>query len=273
MRNKRLIILLSVVAVLVVFVIAGCATFLVRDVEAYGYYQNAPADYDAKVIEAAGIKKNSSMFFIKDSDVKSRIENAYYNVEVINIERKFPDRVSINYVVHDNAFQYRSGNTYYQCYSSGRIGSSSDAEQFGFFTVKTASAVSTAQGAYFQNENGYDRVLVNKFIRYMRTTGKSDWQIADSVRFVDFTRSGYVYIGTVAGCGVEVRGTGEEFTELLDKGWSAFMKAGSGGTSQVTGVIRVGLGADGEASVVYSPDSGHYDKYYANADKDEAVGA
>lgn len=272
MRNKRLIILLSVVAVLVVFVIAGCATFLVRDVEAYGYYQNAP-DYDAKVIEAAGIKKNSSMFFIKDSDVKSKIENTYYNVEVINIERKFPDRVSINYVVHDNAFQYRSGNTYYQCYSSGRIGSSSDVEQFGFFTVKQSAAVATEHGAYFQSDDGYDRVLVNKFIDYMRTTGKSDWQIADSVRFVDFTRSGYVYISTVAGCGVEVRGTGDEFSELLDKGWSAFMKSGALGVSQVSGVIRVGIGANGEPSVVYSSENGYYDKYYVTSANDETVSA
>lgn len=265
MRNKRLIILLSVVAALVVLIIAGCATFLVRDVEAYGYYENAP-DYDDKVIAAAGIKKNSSMFFIKDSAVKSKIENAYFNVEVINIERKFPDRVSINYIVHDNAFQYLSGNTYYQCYSSGRIGSSSDTEQFGFFTIKPSAAVATTLGAYFQNAEGYDRVLTEKFIGYMRTTGKSDWQIADSVRFVDFTRSGYVFIRTAAGCGVEVRGTGDEFTELLDKGWSAFMKSGSLGISQVSGVIRVGLGADGEPNVVYSPDDGYYEKYYGGAD-------
>ncbi len=105
-------------------------------------------------------------------------------------------------------------------------------------------------------------MLTGKFIEYMRSTGKSDWQIADSVRFVDFTRSGYVFIKTVAGCGVEVRGTGEEFSELLDKGWSAFMKSDSLGISQVSGVIRVGVGADGNPTVVYSPEDGYYEKYY-----------
>lgn len=128
MRNKRLIILLCVVAALAVIVIACSATFLVRTVEAYnyyGYYENDD-NYDKMVVDASGVKRNSSMFFLDESDVKKRVEGAFANVGVVNVERKFPDGVCINYVVYKRLFQYRVADKYCMCYSSGRIGTVSD---------------------------------------------------------------------------------------------------------------------------------------------------
>lgn len=222
MRNKRLIVLLSVVAALVLIIIVCGATFLVRHIESYSYYQNSPEEYDSLVIDAAGIKKNSSMFFIDEQMVKEKVEAAYPNVGVINVERKFPDRVSINYVVYDASFQYLSGSQYYQCYSSTKVGSSSTSPIGGYFIAKLRDKGSQTVGETFQNSEGYDRRLIVAFIDYMHTTGLNDKQIYERVDFVDLSRDGYFYIRTKAGCGIEIHGTGDEFTSLLDKAWSAF---------------------------------------------------
>lgn len=272
MRNKKLITLLSVVAALVVIIIVCGATFLVRHVESYSYYQNSPEEYDALVLDAAGIKKNSSMFFIDEQGIKQKIEKAYPNVGVINIERKFPDRVSVNYVVYDSSFQYLSGNQYYQCYSSGRVGGFSTAPVGGYFIVKPRDKCSESVGEAFQAAGGYDNRLITAFINYLHTTALNDKQIYERIDFVDLTRDGYFYVRTKAGCSIEIHGTGDEFTELLDKAWSAFVDPNPELTdpatehyiSRATGTIRAyvsKLDADNPTvKVTYMETDG--DKYY-----------
>ncbi len=222
MRNKKLIILLSIVTGLVLMIIICGATFLVRHIEAYNYYENSP-DYDEQVIEASGIKKNGSIFFIDEVGVKNRVENAYPNIGVVNIERKFPDRVSVNYVVYENMFQYLSGESYCQCYSSGRIGSTSTAPLGGYFILKPKYSTETKVGELFQSADGYDNKLVTQFISYLRSTALTDKQIPERIDFVDLTRSDYFYIRTKAGCSIEIHGTGDDFVSLLDDAWSIFV--------------------------------------------------
>ncbi len=222
MRNKKLIIILSVVAAFVLIIIVCGATFLVRDIDAYSYYVDSPEEYDQKVIDASGIKMNSSIFFLDEKKIKERIENEYNEVGVINIERKFPSRVTINYVVYKNLFQYLNGDKYYQCYSSGRVGGSSSAPIDGAFIVRPRDRVSSTAGEYFQSSDGYDRSLLDRFIAYMHTVMPRDEQIVERIRFVDMTRDGYFYIRTSAGCSIEIHGTDADFGGLLDGAWSIF---------------------------------------------------
>lgn len=238
MRNKRLIILLSVVGVLVLTIIVCGATFLVRHIEAYNYYE-VSSEYDAGVVAASGIKNNSSMFFIDEKKAIERIEKEYPNVGVINIERKFPDRVSINYVVYQNSFQYLKGDKYYQCYSSGKVGGTTSAPVGGCFVVRPMGDVSDKVGSYFQSRDGYDFDLVKRFIDYMYTVPLNDKQIADCINFVDLTKSGYFYIRTRGGCAIEIRDTGSNFNALLNGAWSIYADPNpSLPISKATGIIR-----------------------------------
>ncbi len=272
MRNKKLIVLLSVVLVLVLLIVTCGATFLVRSVDAYSYYEtDGEEDYDKGVISAAGIKMNSSMFFVDEAEVKSRVEKAYPNIGVINVKRSFPDKVTINYVVYEKSFQFQNGGRYYQCYSSGRIGSSSQAKMPGYFTVKLSGETSTAVGSYFQSKNAADRKALDAFIAFMYDKGLLDFQITQFTDFIDLTRSGYIYIRTVAGCSIEIHGALSDFYRLMDRGFAIYKDER---TEQATGLIRVEINrsetaADPIRSTYIRPsadnnytDEGYYASHY-----------
>ncbi len=243
MRNKKLIALLSVVVSLVLVVIVCGATFLVRDVTAYSYYIDSPEEFDKRVISAAAIEKNSSMFFLDEAGIKKRVENKcadvviddrHYGAEVINIERIFPDKVSINYVVYDELFQYLSeSGEYYRCFASGRVSRkvSPTSDDFSsYITVRLRESASDKPKAFFQNASGYDRRALNKFIDYMHSVRVSDKQMPRWVERIDLSRDdgyfGYMYVKTAAGCAIEIYDRAEELLDNLDTllhyGWSAF---------------------------------------------------
>ncbi|MDE6200779.1 MAG: FtsQ-type POTRA domain-containing protein [Clostridiales bacterium] len=286
MRNKKLITLLIVVLVLVILVIVCGATFLVRHVDAYSYYDNPQIEeYDKKVIAAAGIKQNSSMFFVDEAGIKKKVEKAYADVEVINIKRGFPDRVTINYVIYEKSFQYQNGDKYYQCYSSGKIGEVSDTQASGYFTVKLSSATSTKIGNYFQGSDGKERQYIDTIIKFLRSKGMIDFQINQFINFIDFRRNGYVYIRTNAGCSIEIHDNGVEFTELLERGFAVYAKMDPQLTDivQTRGLIKVypnlsQLAEDPVRCVYLKPylsqdegkvytDEGYYDRHYDGAEQ------
>ncbi len=271
MRNKKLIAVISILSVLVLFIVVTSATFLVRHTEAYSYYVGSPPEYDQKVLEAGGIKKNSSMFMLDEKKIAARIEAAYPEVGVVNIERRFPDIVAVNYVVYGPSFQFLTGDTYYQCYSSGRIGGSSDTPNGGYFIAKLRDDAATTVGLCFQN-GGYDFTLIKQFIDYLHRTGLSDSQIQERISFVDLSRmnsagtDGYFYIRTKAGMSIEIRGTAnsDDFLRCLDVGWSIFVDPDPAlPVGKASGMVRAymtGGGDEKKVSSTYSATDG--DEYY-----------
>lgn len=251
-----MIILLTIVGLLVVLIIVCGATFLVRHVDAYGYYQNS-GEYDKAVIEASGIEKSSSMFFIDETAVKNRIESKFANIGVINVERKFPDRVTVNYVVYENSFSYFDGGKYYNCYANGKIGSVTDTMPAVHFEIKPKETTSKTLGAYFQGSNGLDRRIVGEISEYMYSLGLNDRQIAERIAFVDMRRDGYVYVRTTAGCSIEIHNTGDKFATYFERCWSAFSDPNLT-INKSNGTIRPRGANDDE--VGYAPDDG--EDYY-----------
>ncbi|MDE6029394.1 MAG: FtsQ-type POTRA domain-containing protein [Clostridiales bacterium] len=289
MRNKKLITLLIVVLVLVILAIICGATFIVRHVDAYSYYDNLLIEeYDKKIVSASGVSKNGSMFFVDEAAVKSKVEKAFPDVEVINVKRSFPDRVTINYVIYEKSFQYQNGDKYYQCYSSGRIGSASDVKSAGYFTIKPSSATSTTVGSYFQSGDGRDRRYVDAIIKFLRSKGLIDFQINQFINFIDFRRNGYVYIRTNAGCSIEIHDNGgADFNAMLERGFAVYSKMDPQLTDirQTQGLIKVypnlSQGADDPVRCVYlRPLQDEYDNkvytdegYYTRHYEDVAQGA
>ena len=98
MRNKRLIILFCILFAITTLIVLSSAVFSVRSV--YGYCANADdeglCDRVAN-LEVNGIKTGRSIFLLSEKKIAAAVEDKLPEVEVVNVERKFPDRVYINF--------------------------------------------------------------------------------------------------------------------------------------------------------------------------------
>lgn len=119
MRNKKLIIIFSVLLSVALLTVVGSVLFSVQHVRAYCANVN-PSEksvYQDEVLSSHGIKKGTSIFFVNENKVKENIESKLGNhVRVLNIERVFPNRIYINYVEVKPYLMVRIGTTTY--YSS-----------------------------------------------------------------------------------------------------------------------------------------------------------
>lgn len=94
MKKKYILIIASIV---VIALIVACGQiFTVRNVSVVFYNKTGLAD-EAGVLKASGLSGHNNIFNVKESDVKSRVANAYpdRSVVVTNIVRNFPDKVTI----------------------------------------------------------------------------------------------------------------------------------------------------------------------------------
>ena len=99
MRNKKLIVLFSILAFLTLLVVLSSVIFSVQNVYASCY--NAEDEAFDEIVasnEINGITKGKSIFLLNESKAIEKIESNLSDVKVVNIQRKFPNQVYINYV-------------------------------------------------------------------------------------------------------------------------------------------------------------------------------
>lgn len=98
MRNKKLIILFSVLLVVTLLIVFNSVLFSVQHVDVH--CQNMQeSQYSDRVKAAHKIKNGSSIFFIDKEEVIENIERDLGGaVRVLSVERVFPNRIYIDYV-------------------------------------------------------------------------------------------------------------------------------------------------------------------------------
>lgn len=207
MRNKKLIAMICILSALAISIIVISVIFLVRNVTAYSYTNEDTAAYDSKVIKAAAIKNNSSILLLNENEIIKNVEKKLFDVEVINIERKYPSTVSINYVRHGAFFEYTAvedGTTYYyNCYSNGKVYQKSLTASTNHFMLVFNDQKPVAAGNYFSSGASFNRVrdLYEMFIAY----DYKDSSVAQIATFIDITKSSNVYIRMKSGCGFDIQ--------------------------------------------------------------------
>ena len=94
--NKRLLGIFIAVAVAVVVIVVCCVMFLTGSVEVRTT-DNLTLDDETVngIIAQSGISKGESVFSIDENSSVSAVEKAYPLYKVVNIERKFPNKVVI----------------------------------------------------------------------------------------------------------------------------------------------------------------------------------
>lgn len=113
MRNKKLIILFSVLLGITLLVVFNSVLFSVQHVQTY-CANAAQSQYDGAVLESAGIRKGGSIFLVNKSKVTRNIESNVAGVRVLNVEKKFPNRIYLNFVeVREYVKATYNGKTYF----------------------------------------------------------------------------------------------------------------------------------------------------------------
>lgn len=120
MRNKRLLIIFGILLSLTLLIAVGSAIFSVKTVNAYCY--NAD---DQELVERVEELKDKlagkSIFMLNEEEIIAQIEGEIGGIKVVNIERLFPNRVSINFVKLFDYFEVNYDGSYYVCGIDGKI--------------------------------------------------------------------------------------------------------------------------------------------------------
>lgn len=257
MRNKKLIIMFSVLAALVLLVVVTGVVFSVQHIDTYCYNADDTA-LEAQVRDSTGLKKGRSIFVIDEDEVARRVEESTgYRVKVINIERKFPNRVSVNYVKVMPFAYVTDGAEYYEFGNNLLVTGVSETEPAGRIRVLHAGEGGFAQGEAALTGEAADTLttILDGFVRLgysgaVETEGGGQAaEMCDMVDTIDLRFASSVYIKMRAGVTLELVGR----TDLFDKlrlaltayvGKDEWKTSGtivvSGGTSAYTAADRYG---------------------------------
>lgn len=120
MRNKRLLIIFGILLSLTLLIAIGSAIFSIKMVNAYCYN----SDDEALMAEVQQFEDGligKSIFSLDEQSLIEEVEKKIGGIKVVNIERLFPNRVSINYVKLYDYFEVCHDGKYYISGIDGRI--------------------------------------------------------------------------------------------------------------------------------------------------------
>ena len=245
MRNKKLIIIFSVICVLTLLVVLNSVVFSVQHIDAYCYNADDRA-LESTVVSATGLKKGKSIFTVNEEKVIATIESNVTNIRVRNIERKFPKRVCVNYVKIFPYLQlYRDGK-YYVCGNDARIMEMRDEAMDAQTIIELKSDATLAGGqkgeALFPTDSAAHKTVTEilgalEQIQYHN-------EIVELIRFIDIRKDGFAYVKMDAGVTIKIIGMDGLFDKVVFgmsiyvRSDDAHKKAGtitvSGGTNTYT---------------------------------------
>ena len=109
MKNKTLIISISVLAFIVLIVVLSSAIFCLKSVE-INFMSNTInlTNRETQIVESGKFKYNQSMFFVNKKQYIKTLEKENPYIKVINIETIFPNKLVINAVERNELFVIKS---------------------------------------------------------------------------------------------------------------------------------------------------------------------
>ena len=182
MRNKRLIILLSVLGGVVVLIVVMSIVFTVYHIEArcigdYSPTQNEEISRTSEeIVAAADDFMYRSIFLFDEDELAAAVDANVVRAEVRDVVCIFPNKVRIDYGYVSDDIQVRdeaSGN-YIIAGASGKITSLSgndmsspeDSSVISVVLPDGHRPVGSVPGAYMFNEDSFERKATETFVRY-----------------------------------------------------------------------------------------------------------
>lgn len=211
MRNRKLIIMFSLLAALVLIVVLTSVIFSVQHIDAYCYNYD-DTELEQQVVAGTGLKKGRSIFVVNEDKVAAAVEqNTNYRVKVINIERKFPNRVVVNYVYVTPYAYMQSDGGYCSFGSDLRVTAVADAEPENLIQVLANGKVTGGIGSTVL-DGDEAHVLEEVLVAYARIGYYND--IVEVIERIDLRFENKVFIKTRAGVAIEVQGMQDIFSKV-----------------------------------------------------------
>ena len=215
MRNKKLIIVLIVITSITLLVVLNSVIFSVQNISAYCYNDSDTA-LDGSVIENKKKKKGGSIFTLNKDKVIESVTNGVHNVKIINIEKKFPNSVSINYVRIYEYLRIKNDDKYYFCSNDGKIMRIS--ENPGLTTesieLRLASKIeNTTEGETFASSSSADVQLTSAILSALEQLGYRR-EAVEMIDFIDISKGQRVFVKMHSGVMYELQGTGNIAAKL-----------------------------------------------------------
>ena len=193
------------------------AVFRVRHIVPFGYNSN-DAVLEERIVYYAPIRRGQSIFTVRDRVVITELHDRIANIRVVNVERRFPNRIFINYVQRFEYFHISYGGRYFITdetfhtlrYSAGRP---------HLIEIRLSSNLSA------EPEVGQPLVVLAEDIaiaaELMRATRNFNHDPIRLFRYIDFSGNNAVILQTRAGVSFRFVGNAG-FTAMLRTALSAY---------------------------------------------------
>ena len=122
MKSKKTLVLFLILCFLTILIVVGSVLFSVKTVVGYCYNADDSA-LNVQVVDSAQtkLKKGTNIFLVREKDMIEEVESQIPNIKVINVERRFPSDVYINYIKIYEYFVVKSGSDYLYVSNESKI--------------------------------------------------------------------------------------------------------------------------------------------------------
>lgn len=222
MRRKRLYIIFGILMALTLIAFASSAIFSVKTVEGYCNIKLDDETLDRRVSDAASFVKGVSIFSVNESEIAQKVESEVPGIKVVNIERMFPNRISVNYVRLYEYFELYLDGKYYTMSIDGKVVNESDASGGQGKVIKLIfePQVEPEIGAM---------IVPPQATAIIRTMERLDYKKTDAasiISHINFTYSkSYIYVKTVKGVTIRLKTNDnlEDLGEMLRLGLTTYV--------------------------------------------------
>lgn len=209
MKSKKTLVLFLILCFLTVLIVIGSVLFSVQTIVGY-CYNDSDADLTQNVVSVSSskLKKGTNIFLVNEKEIIKEIEREIPNVKVVNIERKFPSSVYINYYRIEEYFVVEHENAYLYVSNDCKILRSTETEQSNKYIkliVGTQPESSSPGDLLFSSQTDDYKITVSLMDSLSRIESyRNTLEIIDKIdlRFID---KNLLFIKTVAGACIEVQ--------------------------------------------------------------------
>ena len=214
MRNKKLIILFSVLLAVTLLVVFNSVLFSVQHIDVH-CVNVEKSQYTDKVKASHKIKTGSSIFFVDKAEAIQNIEKSLGgNVRVLSVEKQFPNRIYIDFVEVRAYVKVSDGHRTYYCDNDMRVisnggdevinlkisGELSELQTGDKLTFSTSKGLSNADvvtaifdalarlGYYDTVINLFDEIDISGNFIVLRTATGMKWEIVTADRLAEKLR-------------------------------------------------------------------------------------